>query len=159
MTGSRLPNRPYFDRTRRKRGHLVQKLPHSAETPPPAGCMRADTPPVSRPHVHRHLVQKPRTTAETPCRPATYAQRPSSLNRRPIAHVQGDRPDACGHPPPESSRCAARPSPHAPELSTFRSAGVRSVPKPFAPPKSFLAISPAKPVKLQQITTVRKNFP
>ena len=100
MTGSRLPNRPYFDRTRRKRGHLVQKLPHSAETPPPAGCMRAETPPVSRPHVHRHLVQKPRTTAETPCRPATYAQRPSSLNRRPIAHVQGDRPDACGHPPP-----------------------------------------------------------
>lgn len=154
-----MPNRPYFDRTRRKRGHLVQKLPHSAETPPPAGCMRAETPP-----------RQPAACAQTPRAEAPHNGR----DALPAGHIRaetliiespaycsraGGPPRRMRSPPPESSRCAARPSPHAPALSTFRSAGVRSVPKPFAPPKSFLAISPAKPVKLQQITTVRKNFP
>lgn len=158
MTGSRLPNRPYFGRTRRKRGHLVQKLPHSAETPPPAGCMRAEMPP-----------RQPAACAQTPRAEAPHNGRDAS----PAGHIRAETliiesPADCSRAggPPRRMRSPPRvlpmrrsPLPACTRAFDFRSAGVRSVPKPFAPPKSFLAISPAKPVKLQQITTVRKNFP
>lgn len=101
MTALRLPKRPFFDRTCRKRGHRAQG---------------------------------PRATH----RDAALPFFPS------IGRARSHRP-------------AGRPCRGCRAGTGVRNAP--SAPKPFAPPKSFFSISPAKPVKLQQITTVRKNIP